>query len=158
MNNEVLVMSQNSYSSLINNLIQCIEKNDIDSFRNLLTNNLYFINKKLLNMLLFYCTKDDFFRINFLSILINFGIDPNTIIDDQNKYINSDINNIGYFDSGNNDYKSGKSILMVACETSNYSLVKTLCEVSQNKKSLHISEFFLYIYIFNLIFNKFCFL
>ena len=138
MNNELF---QNNYSSLINNLKQTIEQNDTKNFRNLLTNNSYLINKNILNNLIFYCTKDNIFRPVFLSILINFGVEPNTTLENPYKYININMNNKNNIDSQNNDYRIGKSLLMLACEKSNFSLVKDLCE-SNNKsqKSLDVNK------------------
>ena len=91
MNKEILLMSQNNFRTLDISLINMIDQNDIDNFRNLLK--LCYNNIKLLNYLFFYCNKDNNFKPQFLSTLINLGVDPNTIIDNPNNYINMNINN-----------------------------------------------------------------
>ena len=134
MNNEIF---QNNYPNLLNNLFQIIEQNDTNTFHNLLTKNSYLINKKILNILFFYCNKDNSFRPVFLSILLNCGLEPNIILDNSYKYFNINMNNI---DSQNNDYRICKSILMLVCENSNYQLVKELCEINnKTQKPLNVN-------------------
>ena len=124
MNNEYFV---NTYP-VIKSLVQTIDQNDPENFQNILRNNLYLMNnKQLLNLLFLYCNKDNIFRPIFLSILINFGLEPNVIFEDQYKYIN--LNNKNNIEASNNyNYRIGKSILILSCEKSNFSLVKELCE------------------------------
>ena len=138
MNKEILLMSQNNFRTLDISLINMIDQNDIDNFRNLLK--LCYNNIKLLNYLFFYCNKDNNFKPQFLSTLINLGVDPNTIIDNPNNYINMNINNKKNKNISNNDIV-GKSVLMLACENSCFSLVKDLCEINNkiNKKQNHLS-------------------
>ena len=135
MNNDIF---QNNYSSLLNSLIQTIEQNDTNNFRNILTNKSYLINKKILNFLFFYLNNQKF-RPNFVSILINFGVEPNYILESP---YNMNMNNKNNMDFRNDDYRIGKSILMLACEKSCFSLVKDLCE-SNNKsqKPLNVNYF-----------------
>ena len=123
MNNEFF---QNNYDALINNLIAAIDQNNIKTFGIILSKNNYFISKQILDLLFFYCNKDNNFRPNFLSILLNFGLDPNIILENPYKYmILKNKNNI---DSNNDNYRIGKSLLMIACEKSNLSLVQYLCD------------------------------
>ena len=119
---------------VVKNLFQAIEQNDPKNFGIILNNNSYLKNNKhLLNLLFFYCNKDNIFKPNFLSILIKFGLEPNVILDDIFKYIN--IKNKNNLDLNNNyNYRIGKSILMLSCEKSNLSLVQELCE--QNNKNV----------------------
>ena len=139
MNKEILLMSQNNFRTFdISLIINTIDQNDIDNFRNFLK--LCYNNIKLLNYLFFYCNKDNNFKPLFLSTLINLGVDPNTIIDNPNNYINMNINNKKNKNISNNDIV-GKSVLMLACENSCFSLVKDLCEINNkiNKKQNHLS-------------------
>lgn len=136
MNNELLYRTQNN---LISNLIQAIEQNDPKNFKLLLSKNLMYINEQLLNFLFFHALnskKENIFSFRFLSILINFGVDPNFIIDDiKNKNMNNNK------DPSNKDFGVGKSILMLACEKSNLSLVKDLCETNKRQKLINVNYF-----------------
>ena len=100
---------------------------------------------KLLNNLFFYCIyyiKDNNFKPLFLSTLLNLGVDPNTIVDNPNNYKNMNLSfnyntNANFVSFENN---VGKSILMLACENSNYSLVKDLCDINNKiQKTLNIN-------------------
>ena len=130
MNNEIL---------LINNLIQYIEQNDPKNFKLLLNTNMRFITEEILNYLFFHAInskKEYIFAFRFISILINFGVDPNIIIDEANK-----MNNKNNMDMSNSDNRVGKSILMLACENSNKSLVKELCESNKRQKFLNVNYY-----------------
>ena len=138
MNNEIF---QNNYPSFLNNLFQIIEQNDANSFHNILTKNSLFKNKQILNILFFYCNKDNIFRPVLLSILVKLGLEPNIIL--ENPYKNNNINiNMNNNDSQTNDYRICKSILMLACENSNYQLVKDLCEINNKTQNpLNVNYF-----------------
>ena len=138
MNNEYFV---NAYP-VFKNLLQTIDKNESENFGNILRNNLYLkSNKQLLNLLFFYCTKDNVLRPYFLSILINFGLEPNIIFEEPYKYIN--LKNKNNSDTSNNyNYRIGKSLLMFLCEKSSFSLVKELCEQNnKNVKPLNVNYY-----------------
>ena len=138
MNNEYFV---NAYP-VFKNLLQTIDKNEPENFGNILRNNLYLkSNKQLLNLLFFYCTKDNVLRPYFLSILINFGLEPNIIFEEPYKYIN--LKNKNNSDTSNNyNYRIGKSLLMFLCEKSSFSLVKELCEQNnKNVKPLNVNYY-----------------
>ena len=131
---------QNNYNVLINNILQSIEQNDHTSFRKYLNNNSYLINKQNLNYLFNYCNKDNIFRPNFISILINFGLDPNTTLGEPYKY--KTLKNKNNMDLSNNNNRIGKSILMIACEKSNLSLIQELCEQNnKNQKPLNVNYY-----------------
>ena len=145
MNKEILIMNHNNYRNLEINLIKAIEQNNINHFRNILGSNLCYTNMKLLNNLFFYCIyyiKDNNFKPLFLSTLLNLGVDPNTIVDNPNNYKNMNLSfnyntNANFVSFENN---VGKSILMLACENSNYSLVKDLCDINNKiQKTLNIN-------------------
>ena len=137
MNNEFF---QNKYNVLINNMLQTIEQNDPINFRNYLSSNSYYINKQFLDYLFNYCNKDSIFRPNFLSILINFGLDPNITLEEPYKYKN--IKNKNNIDLMNGNYRIGKSILMLACEKSNLALIQDLCEQNnKNQKPLNVNYY-----------------
>ncbi len=145
MNKEILLMNHNNYRNLEINLIKAIEQNNINHFRNILGSNLCYTNMKLLNNLFFYCIyyiKDNNFKPLFLSTLLNLGVDPNTIVDNPNNYKNMNLSfnyntNANFVSFENN---VGKSILMLACENSNYSLVKDLCDINNKiQKTLNIN-------------------
>ena len=138
MNNEYFV---NTYP-VIKSLVQTIDQNDPENFQNILRNNLYLMNNnQLLNLLFLYCNKDNIFRPIFLSILINFGLEPNVIFEDQYKYIN--LKNKNNIEASNNyNYRIGKSILMLSCEKSNFSFVKELCEINnKNVRPLNVNYY-----------------
>ena len=137
MNNEFF---QNNYSALIKNILQTIDQNDSNTFRNYLNNNSFYINKQFLNYLFYYCNKDNTFKPNFISILINFGLDPNIVLDDPYKNMNIKIKN--NMDFSNNIYRIGKSILMLACEKSNLPLIQELCDQNnKNQKPLNVNYY-----------------
>ena len=140
MNKEILLMPQNNFRNLEITLIKMIDQNNINNFRNIISSNLCYTNIKLLNYLFFYCIKDNNFKPLFLSTLLNLGVDPNTIIDNPNNFKNMNIN-INYNSNLlNNDNIVGKSILMLACENSNFSLVKDLCDINNKiQKTLSIN-------------------
>ena len=130
MNNEII---------LIDNLIQSIEQNDPKNFKYLLNQNMRYITEEILNYLFYYALnskKEYIFAFRFISILINFGVDPNIIIDEANK-----MNNKKNMDMSNSDNRVGKSILMLACENSNKSLVKELCEANKRQKFLNVNYY-----------------
>ena len=135
MNNELLLMNQNT---LLNNLRQAIDKMEPKNFKLLLHKNFNFLNENLLNHLFLYSlsSKNNVYEFHFLSILINFGVDPNIIIDEVNNLNNKNKNNL---DLSNNDYRVGKSILMLACEKSHISLVKDLCDTNKRQKYLNVN-------------------
>ena len=138
MNNEYFINTL----PVVRNLFQAIEQNDPENFGNILSNNSYLMNnKRLLNILFFYCNKDNIFKPIFLSILIKFGLEPNAILDETFKYIN--INNKNNLDGNNNyNYRIGKSILMLSCEKSNLLLVQQLCEQNNNNlKPLNVNYY-----------------
>ena len=135
MNNEYF---PNTYP-VFTNLLQAIDQNDLKSFGNILSNIMN--NKQLLNLLFFYCNKDEIFRPIFISILIKFGLEPNIILEDPYKYIN--IKNKHNLDMNNNyNFRIGKSLLMLLCEKSNFSLIKELCELNnKNIKPLNVNYY-----------------
>ena len=138
MNNEYFV---NAYP-VFKNLLQTIDKNEPENFGNILRNNLYLkSNKQLLNLLFFFFFKDNVLRPYFLSILINFGLEPNIIFEEPYKYIN--LKNKNNSDTSNNyNYRIGKSLLMFLCEKSSFSLVKELCEQNnKNVKPLNVNYY-----------------
>ena len=141
MNNEIY----QKYFYNLNILIQTIDKNDSAAFIKLIKNPQYFINKKILEILFFYCSEDNNFKPIFLSILINFGVDPNLILEDPNIYTKKNINlnnQNNFIDSNNNGYRVRKSILMMACKKSNFSLIQNLCDANNaNQKSLNVNYF-----------------
>ena len=124
---------------LINNLITYIEQNDPKNFKLLLNKNMCFITEEILNYLFYHALnskKEYIFAFRFISILINFGVDPNIIIDEANK-----MNNKNNMDMSKSDNRVGKSILMLACENSNKSLVKELCESNKRQKFLNVNYY-----------------
>ena len=135
MNNEYF---PNTYP-VFTNLLQAIDQNDLKNFGNILSNIMN--NKQLLNLLFFYCNKDEIFRPIFISILIKFGLEPNIILEDPYKYIN--IKNKHNLDMNNNyNFRIGKSLLMLLCEKSNFSLIKELCELNnKNIKPLNVNYY-----------------
>ena len=142
MNNEIF---QKFYNNL-KNVIQAIDQNDSNAFVNLISKNKnsYYINKKFYEILFYYCSEENNFKPIFLSLLINFGVDPNLILEDPNNFFkkNTNINNQNNIDSNNNGYRVRKSILMMACKMSNYPLIQNLCDANnQNQKLLNVNYF-----------------
>ena len=145
MNNDFLRFIKNNYpnnyiSSFFPLLNKIIEKNDINQFRALISQNKSYIKAGLLELVLFFLTKDqkdsninNSFP-NYISILLSFGLDPNSIIEDSSsKYSSKNSENINLF-------SKGKSLLMLACEKSWYNLVKDLYEINK-MKLLNINHF-----------------
>ena len=145
MNNDFLRFIKNNYpnnyiSSFFPILNKILEKNDINQFRALISQNKSYIKAGLLELVLFFLTKDqkdsninNSFP-NYISILLSFGLDPNSIIEDSSsKYSSKNSENINLF-------SKGKSLLMLACEKSWYNLVKDLYEINK-MKLLNINHF-----------------
>ena len=139
MNNDLMRFFKNNYpnnyiSSFFPILNKIIEKNDLNQFRALISQYKSYIKTGLLEIILLFLTKDlkdsninNSFP-NYISILLSFGLDPNIIIDDYSVKIFQKNN-----ENNNANFHKGKSLLMLACENSWYSLVKDLCEININK-------------------------
>ena len=139
MNNELQRHFKNNYSnnnisSFLPLLIKILEKNDLDQFKELLSQNKSYIKQGLLEFILFYLIKDikdsnkNNYLSNYISILLSFGLDPNIIIDES--FYKNYLKNL---ETINVSFPKGKSLLMFACEKSNFSLVKNLYEQNKNK-------------------------
>ena len=138
MNNDFLRFIKNNYpnnyiSSFFPILNKIIEKNDLNQFRALISQNKSYIKAGLLELVLFFLTKDNKDSNinnslpNYISILLSFGLDPNSIIEDSSpKYSSKNTDNI-------NSYPKKKSLLMLACEKSWFNLVKDLYEINKMK-------------------------
>ena len=140
MNNDFLRFFKNNYpnnhiSSFFPILNKILEKNDQNQFRVLISQNKSYIKTGLLEFILFFLTKDhkdsninNSFP-NYISILLSFGLDPNIIIEDSSlKFFSKNMDNV------NSPFSTGKSLLMLACEKSWYSLVKDLYEINKMKQ------------------------
>ena len=138
MNNDFLRFIKNNYpnnyiSSFFPILNKILEKNDLNQFRALISQNKSYIKAGLLELVLFFLTKDqkdsninNSFP-NYISILLSFGLDPNSIVEDSSsKYSSKNAEN-------KNLFSKGKSLLMLACEKSWYNLVKDLYEINKMK-------------------------
>ena len=113
MNNDFLRFIKNNYpnnyiSSFFPILNKIIEKNDLNQFRALISQNKSYIKAGLLELILFFLTKDNKDSNinnslpNYISILLSFGLDPNSIIEDSSpKYSSKNTDNINSYPKKN---------------------------------------------------------